>query len=87
MRPINWRHHKDRWISLISQVARPAEEGKVLIAESVAQLQRLWGEGGGWVPHQSSLTDIHPHDLQLTVPLAVERVSILVRFAVWTRCQ
>lgn len=46
MRPINW-HHKDRWISLISQVARPAEEGKVLIAESVAQLQRLWGEGGG----------------------------------------
>lgn len=58
MRPINWRHHKDRWISLISQVARPAEEGKVLIAESVAQLQRLWGEGG-WMGSPSVKLEGH----------------------------
>lgn len=35
-------------MNLISQVARPAEEVEVLIAESVAQLQRLWWGGGGW---------------------------------------
>lgn len=71
--------------SVISPVARPAEDGRALITESVAQQPpALTAVGVTWFPGNLGT---HPHDRQLTVLLAIEWISILVRFVVWTRWQ
>lgn len=70
---------------MFSHAARPAELGRVLINESVAQQPpTLMTVGGTWFPGNP---EPHPHDRQLTGLLAIEWVPILAQSVVWTRWQ